>query len=140
PSLCVAQQELAAAAAKPVREFPLFLDYQDDAYDVVEAAASERLAEVMSIAAKTEREERTEQLLGELIDELSAEGAQLEGRDKEVTGAFRALTKQVVRKKVLTEGVRIDGRGLRDIRSEEHTSELQSRFDLVCRLLLEKKK
>src|SRR5207249_10632266 len=29
---------------------------------------------------------------------------------------------------------------LADIRSEEHTSELQSRFDLVCRLLLEKKK
>src|SRR6266513_6089885 len=27
-----------------------------------------------------------------------------------------------------------------DHRSEEHTSELQSRFDLVCRLLLEKKK
>src|SRR5699024_11776445 len=27
-----------------------------------------------------------------------------------------------------------------DTRSEEHTSELQSRFDLVCRLLLEKKK
>src|SRR5699024_12850830 len=27
-----------------------------------------------------------------------------------------------------------------DMRSEEHTSELQSRFDLVCRLLLEKKK
>ena len=26
-----------------------------------------------------------------------------------------------------------------DVRSEEHTSELQSRFDLVCRLLLEKK-
>src|SRR5206468_12965232 len=29
---------------------------------------------------------------------------------------------------------------LTDIRSEEHTSELQSRSDLVCRLLLEKKK
>src|SRR5699024_12112518 len=28
----------------------------------------------------------------------------------------------------------------RGFRSEEHTSELQSRFDLVCRLLLEKKK
>src|SRR5699024_12616818 len=27
-----------------------------------------------------------------------------------------------------------------EVRSEEHTSELQSRFDLVCRLLLEKKK
>src|SRR5207249_7364702 len=30
--------------------------------------------------------------------------------------------------------------GDRERRSEEHTSELQSRFDLVCRLLLEKKK
>src|SRR5699024_11771026 len=30
--------------------------------------------------------------------------------------------------------------GLVTVRSEEHTSELQSRFDLVCRLLLEKKK
>src|SRR5437868_12088175 len=30
--------------------------------------------------------------------------------------------------------------GSRFVRSEEHTSELQSRFDLVCRLLLEKKK
>src|SRR5699024_12540212 len=29
---------------------------------------------------------------------------------------------------------------LQFLRSEEHTSELQSRFDLVCRLLLEKKK
>src|SRR5206468_10248524 len=30
--------------------------------------------------------------------------------------------------------------GRRAVRSEEHTSELQSRSDLVCRLLLEKKK
>src|SRR5699024_12039893 len=30
--------------------------------------------------------------------------------------------------------------GKQTVRSEEHTSELQSRFDLVCRLLLEKKK
>src|SRR5438067_9707528 len=40
-------------------------------------------------------------------------------------------------------GVDFAGRYLHggaDIRSEEHTSELQSRFDLVCRLLLEKKK
>src|SRR2546428_1167793 len=32
------------------------------------------------------------------------------------------------------------GRGDHGVRSEEHTSELQSRSDLVCRLLLEKKK
>src|SRR5699024_12746491 len=33
-----------------------------------------------------------------------------------------------------------EGYGITRLRSEEHTSELQSRFDLVCRLLLEKKK
>src|SRR5699024_137736 len=32
------------------------------------------------------------------------------------------------------------GRGAQNRRSEEHTSELQSRFEIVCRLLLEKKK
>src|SRR5699024_11993679 len=37
-------------------------------------------------------------------------------------------------------GVQHPFEGRRDDRSEEHTSELQSRFDLVCRLLLEKKK
>jgi polyribonucleotide nucleotidyltransferase len=116
-SLCEAQQELAAQAAKPVREFPLFLDYQDDAYETVEKAASERLAEVMSIAGKQERETRTDELLVELTTELGAEGAALEGREKEISGAYRSLTKKLVREKILTEGVRIDGRGLRDIRT-----------------------
>ncbi|UQN31671.1 polyribonucleotide nucleotidyltransferase [Brachybacterium kimchii] len=115
-TLCEAQQELADTAAKPVREFPLFLDYQDDAYELVEKAASDRLREVMSIAGKQEREESTDALAAEVVSELGAEGAALEGREKEISGAFRALTKKVVRQKILTEGVRIDGRGLRDIR------------------------
>ena len=112
-TLCEAQKELAAKAAKPVREFPLFLDYQDDAYDLVAAAATARLREVMSIAGKQEREEATETLLAQVKEELADK---LDEREKEITGAFRALTKKVVREKILTEGVRIDGRGLRDIR------------------------
>src|SRR2546430_4382590 len=36
--------------------------------------------------------------------------------------------------------VELDGVGVRVLRSEEHTSELQSQSNLVCRLLLEKKK
>src|SRR5699024_11405120 len=36
--------------------------------------------------------------------------------------------------------ISLEGNKLPVTRSEEHTSELQSRFDLVCRLLLEKKK
>src|SRR3954452_3800964 len=34
-SLCAAQKELAEKAAKPTREFPLVIDYQDDVYDAV---------------------------------------------------------------------------------------------------------
>ncbi|MCT1955764.1 MULTISPECIES: polyribonucleotide nucleotidyltransferase [Dermabacter] len=112
-TLCEAQKELAAKAAKPVREFPLFLDYQDDAYELVADAATDRLREVMSIAGKQEREEATETLLAQVKEELADK---LDEREKEITGAFRALTKKVVREKILTEGVRIDGRGLRDIR------------------------
>src|SRR5699024_11566561 len=37
-------------------------------------------------------------------------------------------------------GVYTFGDDIKQLRSEEHTSELQSRFDIVCRLLLEKKK
>src|SRR2546430_9095138 len=37
-------------------------------------------------------------------------------------------------------GVAGDQQGMREVRSEEHTSELQSQSNLVCRLLLEKKK
>src|SRR5207249_10207443 len=51
-----------------------------------------------------------------------------------------ARTRGATRDHGLGREVRKDGGG-RDLpRSEEHTSELQSRFDLVCRLLLEKKK
>src|SRR5438105_15023418 len=44
------------------------------------------------------------------------------------------------RRQPLPAPARARGRGARPLRSEEHTSELQSRVDLVCRLLLEKKK
>src|SRR5260221_6373595 len=42
----------------------------------------------------------------------------------------------------LAHGLVLQGKavGKKDVRSEEHTSELQSHSDLVCRLLLEKKK
>src|SRR5438105_6385159 len=46
----------------------------------------------------------------------------------------------VERQGTLGESKLVENLGRAHIRSEEHTSELQSRVDLVCRLLLEKKK
>src|SRR6478752_1154992 len=112
-ALCEAQSALAAKAAKPVAEFPRFLDYQDDVYAAVEAYASEKLAQAQQIAGKHEREDATDALKDEVKAALAG---QFEGREKEISGAFRALTKKVVRQRILRDKVRIDGRGLTDIR------------------------
>ncbi len=113
-ALCDAQVELAAKFPKSVGNYPVFLDYQPDVMDAVAAAASERLQQVMTIVGKHERETSTEALLADLHGELDGT---FEGREKEITGAYRALTKKVVRTKTLTDGIRIDGRGPRDIRT-----------------------
>jgi polyribonucleotide nucleotidyltransferase len=113
-ALCDAQADLAARAAKPVQEFPLFLDYEDDVFAAVEGAISGELAEALTIADKQTRENRLDE-----VKELAFErvGEQFAERDKEISAAVRSLTKALVRKRVLTEGVRIDGRGLADIRT-----------------------
>ncbi|WP_347354761.1 polyribonucleotide nucleotidyltransferase [Intrasporangium sp.] len=112
--LCQAQAELAAKAAKPVQEFPVFLDYQDDVYAAVEAAVSEPTAAALTIAAKPEREGRLDEIKAAVKAQLADEFA---GRDKEVSAAFRALQKKLVRQRILRDHVRIDGRGLADIRA-----------------------
>ena len=70
----------------------------------------------MSIADKQDREEATDNLKDKVKGQLSRHGG-FEGREKEISGAFRALTKKLVRQKILAEGFRIDGRGVRDIRT-----------------------
>ncbi|WAH98043.1 polyribonucleotide nucleotidyltransferase [Arthrobacter sp. MMS18-M83] len=112
-ALCEAQADLAARAAKPTVEFPIFLDYQDDVYAAVEAAAAEKLAAVFQIADKQDRDNASDELKDEVLGAL---GGQFEGREKELSAAFRSLTKQVVRQRILKDQIRIDGRGLTDIR------------------------
>ncbi|MDN3481634.1 polyribonucleotide nucleotidyltransferase [Arthrobacter sp. APC 3897] len=112
-ALCEAQADLAARAAKPTVEFPIFLDYQDDVFEAVEAAAADKLAKVFSIADKQARDIAADELKDEVVASLSE---QFEGREKELSAAFRSVTKQVVRQRILKDQVRIDGRGLTDIR------------------------
>jgi polyribonucleotide nucleotidyltransferase len=112
--LCDAQQQVADAAAKETQDFPRFLDYQQDAYDAVKAQVEGDLSQAITIAGKQERESR----LDEIKDAAKAALAQqFEGRDKEVSAAFRSLTKSAVRQRMLRDKVRMDGRGLADIRT-----------------------
>ncbi|WP_061964440.1 polyribonucleotide nucleotidyltransferase [Demequina aurantiaca] len=112
-ALCDAQIELAGKSQKAPKEFPRFLDYQDDVLDAVTAATEADLSAALKIADKAEREDR----LDEIKDAAhTALDAQFEGREKEISAAVRAVTKKTIRQRVLTEGIRIDGRGLKDIR------------------------
>ncbi|MGZ5402568.1 MAG: polyribonucleotide nucleotidyltransferase [Aeromicrobium sp.] len=112
--LCEAQAELARVAAKPVQDFPVFLEYQDDAFDAVKAYASDKLTESLAIVSKSDREARESEIKAEVIEQL---GAQFEGREKELGAALRSVTKGLVRDRVLRDKVRMDGRGLADIRA-----------------------
>ncbi|QHG83990.1 polyribonucleotide nucleotidyltransferase [Rhodococcus rhodochrous] len=112
--LCIAQQQLAAASAKPTGDFPLFPPYQDDVYAAVESAASEKLAEALTIAGKQERDDRTDEIKVEVLEQVAPN---FEGREKEIGAAFRSLTKKLVRQRILRDQFRIDGRGVTDIRA-----------------------
>ena len=111
--LCRAQAELAASAQKPALTFPRFLDYQDDVLEAVTAAGTAELTAALAIADKQERESATDAAKAKVQESLAS---QFEGREKEVSAAFRSLNKSLVRQQILRDGVRIDGRGLRDIR------------------------
>ena len=112
--LCRAQSELASKSAKETREFPVFLDYQDDAYDAVAALVTDDIASAITIAGKQDREAALDAVKEKVIDGLSE---QFEGREKELGGALKAVTKKLVRQRILRDKVRMDGRGITDIRA-----------------------
>lgn len=113
-ALCRAQQELADAAARPTADYPLFPPYGEDVYYSVASVATDELAKALTIAGKAERDERTEEIKAEVIERLAET---YEGREKEISAAYRSLTKKLVRQRILTDHFRIDGRGITDIRA-----------------------
>ncbi|HVU61754.1 MAG TPA: polyribonucleotide nucleotidyltransferase, partial [Mycobacteriales bacterium] len=123
--IAAAQQKLADQAAKETREFPVFLAYQDDVYEAVLAAVGDDVAKALTIADKQAREAELDRVKEAAKEQLAAT---FEGREKEIGEAFRSVTKKHVRQRVIKDGVRIDGRGVRDIRS------LSAEIDVVPRV------
>ena len=124
-ALCKAQQELADATAKPVTELPRFLDYTTEEYEAVVEHVGADLSEAVAIAGKQERETRLDELRQGVLDALAERFPEAE---KNLSAAFRAATKHFIRQRVLRDGVRIDGRGLRDIRT------LSAEVDVIPRV------
>ena len=118
-SLIEAQAKVASTAAKEQKEFKLFPPYTDEAYEAVEALALDGVKKIYTIADKLERQDADDQLK-EQVKEKIAERVEAGELDESILGqvsaAYKAVTKKVVRGNILTDGVRIDGRGVADIR------------------------
>jgi polyribonucleotide nucleotidyltransferase len=92
------------------------LDYGKDVFDAVSAIAGEGVAKAITISIKAERNAATDAAAAEAVAKLCGEGGEFAGREREVKEAVRSLTKKAVRKRIVDEGMRIDGRGPRDLR------------------------
>ena len=103
------------AARGPIKnlDFVAQLDYQDDVYARVEALGESALGEANKLTAKTARKDALDAATASIIEQLSGE---FEGRTSEIKAAVKSLTKKLVRRRIVDEGMRIDGRGITDIR------------------------
>lgn len=128
--LCEAQNELKALAAKDTEEFQLFPEYTDELYARIDEIAHADLNEALSIAEKLPRQDRISEIKQVVKDTLASEFQDMDEaeKDKEIGNAFKELQRQIVRRRILTEDYRIDGRGLRDIRT------LSAEVDVIPRV------
>ncbi|MBS1697745.1 MAG: polyribonucleotide nucleotidyltransferase [Actinobacteria bacterium] len=117
--LVEAQAQLAASASKEPGVYPVFPPYTEGTFDFVSSRAFAELVDVYQIADKQERQNADDAIKDRVKAELVAAvaaGEQPEVALSEFSAAYKSVTKKIVRGRILTEGVRIDGRGLADIR------------------------
>jgi polyribonucleotide nucleotidyltransferase len=115
-SIALQRELVAQAGARPIMSFTPVLDYGADVWEAVEAAGTAKVAAAIVIAVKAERNAATDAATSEVVAELAGEGKPFAGREKEIKEAVRSLNKKLVRKRIVEEGARIDGRGPRDLR------------------------
>jgi polyribonucleotide nucleotidyltransferase len=123
-SIALQRQLVASVIAtkgpiEPLAYTPV-LDYSDEVFAAVERVATTKLATAVSIALKADRNAATDAAADETVVELCGSSdapGQFFGQEKAVKEAVRSLTKKLVRRRIVEEGMRIDGRGPKDLRS-----------------------
>ena len=110
------QNELVSQIEIPEADWPLAIDYSEDIYNKVHEVAAPRLESVITIADKKERN-----LAADAIEADSFAALGLADDDEEGKGqakrAFKSVLKDMMRRRVVEEGIRLDGRAPTDIRA-----------------------
>lgn len=117
--LVKAQLELASKSSKAPEEYPLFLAYDEDTFNAVSELAEKELSGIYQIADKLERQNADDELKARVKAAIASKvdsGELPDSANSQVSAAYKSVTKKIVRGRILKDGIRIDGRGLRDIR------------------------
>ncbi len=104
---------LSKLGRKPTIPYELFTDYNDDVYERVVSVGTDAVAKANTITEKAERNAALDEVTTSIMAQL---GPEFPEREREIKAAVRSLTKKIVRKRIVEEGVRIDGRSTADIR------------------------
>jgi polyribonucleotide nucleotidyltransferase len=112
------QREFIAEAGVAEGEFEVDGDYEDEVMAAVEAFARGRIKEALAIAEKAERAAAITQVREEMSAHLAStwEEEQYAARVHQAARALKSLEKDVMRRRVIEESVRIDGRRPDEIR------------------------
>ena len=107
--------KMYVAERGPIETIPytVFRDYEDDVMARVEAVGASKIGEANKLTSKAPRAEALNSATAEIVAELTPEFLDRVG---EIKAAVKSLTKKIVRRRIVDEGMRIDGRGTADIR------------------------
>jgi len=110
------QNELVSQIEKPEADWPLAIDYSEDIYNKVKEVAAPRLESVVTIADKKERNQAQDAAEADAFAALGLADDDDEGKGQ-AKRAFKSVLKDMMRRRVVEEGIRLDGRGATDIRA-----------------------
>jgi polyribonucleotide nucleotidyltransferase len=115
-SIAAQKALMEAAGVKDPMPYSVSTDYSPEILAAMETKR-DAIAATQTISDKAERQAAEAAVRDELVAELAPQFADVDGAEKQLKAAFRSVTKQVVRSRIVNEGARIDGRGPKDIRT-----------------------
>ena len=114
--IALQQQLIDAVGPVAKMEAPLAVDHSTEILAAVRDAAADRINSTQQIADKADRQAAEARLAADVVAELEERFSDDPTAAKQISSAIRAITKQAVRRRIVTDGVRIDGRATDELR------------------------
>ncbi len=115
-AIALQRQLIARAGVATPLEFTTAVDYSDEIFAAVEAAGRDKIAASQTIADKSDRQDAENAARDEILAAVAPQFADDPDAEKQIKAAVRSLTKSIVRKRIVDEGIRIDGRTPTELR------------------------